>query len=96
MRRRNKHHVGRVRIAAAKILAANFPDLDVRPEDISPASGRNRTDWRLDIYRWELFTRTKDGLPAIFGSWERLTDFVRRARKNGCDINSDSEIHSNA
>lgn len=94
MPRRTKHHIGRVRIAAAKIIAANLPHLDIRPEDIQPASGSYRSNWRLDVYRWELFTRTKGGTPAVFGSWERLTDFVKRARKNGCNINSDSEIHS--
>jgi len=78
--RLNKYHVGRIRIKAAKILAKQFPEWDVLPEDISPASGRNRTDWRLDIYRWELFTRTKTGLPIVLGSYDKLTVFVANAK----------------
>ncbi len=90
--RRNKHHIGRLRIQAAKILARNFPDLDISPEDISPATGRNRSDWRMDVYRWELFTRTKLGRPKVVGCWETLTNFVKLATIHGCHI-SDGEIH---
>ena len=44
--RNGSRHVGKLRIRAAKILNANFPEWDVRPEDIKPATGRWRTDWR--------------------------------------------------
>lgn len=97
--RRSKYHIGRLRIRAAAILAANFPEWDVQPEDISPATGRHRTDWRQDVYRWELFARLKrqDGRPnhpVVCGCWETLTEFVRRAVKEGCHVNSDREICS--
>ena len=82
--RRDKHHIGRLRIRAAKILARQFPEWDVRPEDIVPATGSYRSDWRQDVYRWELFTRTRTGMPVVCGSWETLTTFVASAGKYGC------------
>lgn len=90
MRRRSKYHVGRLRVRAAELLAAEFPEWDVRPEDISPASGSWRTDWRNDVYRWELFTRLKtrttrgDELPVVCGCWDTLTLFVRHCPRVGC------------
>lgn len=99
--RGGSRHVGRTRRRAADILNKNFPDWDVRPEDIQPATGRWRTDWRLDVYRWELFSRLKqrnsyDGseLPVVCGSYERLKDFVKMATKYGCHVNDDREIYS--
>ena len=93
--KRNKHHIGRLRIRAAAILARNFPDWDVRPEDIVPASGRCRSDPLMDVYRWELFARTKAGLTVVCGSWDTLTRFVRLAAKNGCSIDRYNTIHAN-
>jgi hypothetical protein len=93
------HHVGRLRVRAAEILAVNFPDWDVRPEDIRPATGAWRTDWRLDVYRWELYSRLKrrdshDGseLPVVAGCWDTLTEFVREAAERGCHL-SDGTIY---
>lgn len=91
----NKHHVGRLRIKAAEILRKQFPEWDVQPEDISPATGSYRSDWRQDVYRWELFTRTHDGNPVVCGSWDTLTRFVALAAKFGCSCNKDSEIYAN-
>lgn len=98
--RGGSHHVGRVRIAAAKVLNAAFPEWEVRPEDIDPGRGAWRTDWRQDVYRWELFTQYKsDGtrhrMPIVCGSWQRLTEFVRNARRGGkVTLNSDNEIYA--
>ena len=99
--RGGSRHVGRLRERAAKILNDNFPDWDVRPEDIRPATGSWRTDWRSDVYRWELFSRLKrknsyDGsdLPVVCGCWETLTEFVREASKTGCHVNPDREIYA--
>ncbi len=93
MTRRNKYHVGRLRIRAAAILAKAFPEWDVRPEDIKPVTGRSRTDWRIDVYRWELFTRLKrrnsydrSELPVVCGCWLTLTKFVKEASKSGCHV----------
>jgi len=91
--KRNKHHVGRVRIKAAEILNRQFPEWEVQPEDIQPATGRHRSDWRQDVYRWELFTKTKTGLPVVCGSWDTLTRFVRLAGKYGCAV-EDREIYA--
>lgn len=77
------HHVGRSRIALAKLLNRVFPEWDVQPEDIKPATGRSRTDWRMDIYRWELFTRTKTGLPVVLACWETIGDFLKGCRPSG-------------
>lgn len=86
--RRRAHHVGRLRIAAAQILTRSlgFP---VAPADIHPATGAYRTNWRLDVYCWELFTQNARGLPVVAGCWDTLTDFVRAARHTGCHVCDD-------
>lgn len=96
MRRRSTyraHHIGRLRIAAAKILSKGF-GFEVYPEDIKPATGRPRTDWTQDIYRWELFARN-GSMPVVCGSWLTLTDFVKQAKKAGFHVNDDREIYPN-
>src|SRR5262245_17930167 len=93
--RRRKYHIGRLRIRAAALLAKAFPDWDVRPEDIVPASGSYRTCAYHDIYRWELFTRTRSGIPVVCGSWETLTEFVRFSARFGCHMDTDDVIYSN-
>ncbi len=97
--KRRAHHIGRLRVRAAAILNENFPRWDVRPEDIKPATGSWRTDWRNDVYRWELFTRTKplpglNSMPVVCGCWETLTQFVKDAAKKGCCVNDHSEIYA--
>lgn len=94
-RRYRAHHIGRLRTRAAKILNKNFPEWDVRPEDIKPATGRWRTDWRMDVYRWELFTRHRGNpnMPVVCGCWDTLTKFVKEAAKNGCHVTTDSVIY---
>jgi hypothetical protein len=98
-RRYTQHTIGKLRIRAAKILAANFPEWDVRPEDIKPVTGSYRTCSYHDVYRWELFTRkkklTSNGgeFPVVCGCWLTLTDFVKAAAKDGCCVNRDSEIY---
>jgi len=87
------NHIGRLRIRAAAILRANFPTWDVRPEDITPATGSWRTDIRLDVYRWELFSRTLSGYPIVCGCWDTLTKFVREAAKHGCYVTKDDIIY---
>ncbi len=98
--RNGAQHVGRLRIRAAKILNDNFPDWDVRPEDIRPATGRWRTDFRMDVYRWELFSRLKrrnshDGseLPVVCGCYDTLTNFVKEASVAGCHVTKHREIN---
>lgn len=91
--RRSAHHIGRVRIAAAKILTAGF-GFQVDPEDIKPATGSYRTDWRADVYRWELFARN-GSLPVVCASWMTLTEFVKKAKRKGFHVNDDSEIYPN-
>jgi hypothetical protein len=91
VKRRSQSHIGRTRIAAAKILTENL-GFEVRPEEISVATGRNRSDWRMDVYRWELFGTNSYGSPVVAGCWERLTDFVKIAKVRGCFITDDREI----
>ena len=91
-RRIDSHHVGRLRVKAAEILRANFPDWDVRPEDVRPATGSYRTCIYHDVYRWELFTRTTAGLPVVVGCWDTLPRFVVEAGRRGCRC-SDGEIY---
>lgn len=99
--KRRAHHIGRLRIRAAAILNKNFPKWDVHPEDIVPATGSWRIDWRNDVYRCELFTRTKvdltaglNSMPVVCGCWETLTEFVKQAAKHGCVVNEHSEIYA--
>lgn len=87
--RNGSRHCGRLRVAAAKILTDNL-GFDVNPEDIQPATGRYRTDWRQDVYRWELFANN-GRLPVVAGCWDTLTRFVREAKRRGCRI-EDYEI----
>jgi len=96
MRRRASYradHIGRLRIAAAKILSEGF-GFEVCPEDIKPATGRPRSDWRQDIYRWELFANN-GRLPVVCASWVTLTEFVKKAKKAGFHVNGDNEIYPN-
>lgn len=96
MRRRSTYradHIGRLRIAAAKILSEGF-GFEVHPWDIKPAIGRPRSDWRQDIYRWELFANN-GRLPVVCACWLTLTDFVKQAKRNGFHVNSDKEIYPN-
>ena len=86
-------HVGRVRIAAAKILSESL-GFKVAPEDIHPQSGAWRTDDGLDVYRWELFTHSSTGMPFVAGCWERLTEFVANSKKSGGCHYHDGEIYS--
>jgi hypothetical protein len=84
--RRGANHVGRLRIRAAGILGRHFPGLDIRPEDIRPATGHWRTDCRADVYRWEVFCRNRQyGHPVILGCWQTLTEFVALAAKYGVE-----------
>jgi hypothetical protein len=91
--RNGSRHVGRVRIAAAKILSESL-GFKVEPEDIRPQSGAWRTDHQLDVFRWELFTYSSPGMPFVAGCWERLTDFVSNSKKTGCCHHHDGEIWS--
>lgn len=51
--------VGRVRIKLAALLQKSFPvssgglTLTWEPTNLFPATGRYRTDWRMDCARWE-------------------------------------------
>lgn len=82
--RGGSRHIGRVRISAAKILNAAFPDIEATPDNIYPATGRHRTDWRQDVVRWELFAFLRGTrVPFVGQSWQRLTEFVQNARAGG-------------
>lgn len=96
-------HVGRLRIAAAKILTKSL-GFEVHPDDIKPATGSWRTNWQLDVYRWELYTDKPSAVPGgnpmplVAGCWESLTDFVRLCRADGgiCHLTKNCEIYPGA
>ena len=93
--RGGSYHVGRVRIAAAKILNEAIPYIHVDPEDIKPATGSYRTDWHHDVYRWELFATMKTAKHVGWcgQSWQRLTEFVKNAKAGGkVTVDRDGEI----
>lgn len=73
--RNGSRHVGRLRIAAAKILTKGL-GFEVLPEHIQPATGRNRTDWRQDIYRFEVFTYNGK-MPVVVGCYWTLASFIK-------------------
>lgn len=86
--RGGSRHIGRTREKLAKILSECL-GLDCDPSDLRPATGRNRTDRSLDIYCWEVFTKTKSGMVFVAGCWETMTECVQSG-KVGC---KDGEIY---
>jgi hypothetical protein len=74
--RGGSRHIGRIRTRLAKIISRDL-GIDCQPEHLRPATGSWRTDWRLDVYRWEVFARTKSGQPFVAGCWESMTDCVK-------------------
>lgn len=70
-----KHEPGRVRRALAALLQKSFPDtsaglkLTWEAEQVYPATGRYRTDWRLDCARWEAFARHYRDDGTYFNVW---------------------------
>jgi hypothetical protein len=77
------------------LIDKHFPDWKTQPEDISPATGAWRTNWRLDVYRWELYA-SNGKFPVVLGCWQRLTDFVRFGKKYGIKVDMQNlEISAN-
>lgn len=87
-------HVGRLRVAAAKILSDGL-GWEVYPEEIHPVTGSWRTCKHHDVCRWSLFTQQdrNPNMPYVADCWESLTDFVRLAKKHGFHV-SDGFIYS--
>ena len=81
-KRHRTTHIGRVRIEAAKLLAAGL-GFDVNPENITPVTGF----WKsVDCHRWELFVVREGKHPFFVGCWESLTEFVRYAKAIGFHV----------
>ena len=87
--RGGSQHIGRVRIRLAKIISRDL-GIDCKPEDLKPATGSYRTDWRQDVYRWEVFSKTKSGLPFVAGCWDSMSDCVKAG---SVVYNNCGEIH---
>jgi hypothetical protein len=65
--------------AIRKKLASILRDclgVDCEWDDLNPAKGSWRTNWKLDVYRWEV-TCTKDGQPFVAGCWWTMTECVK-------------------
>ena len=78
------------------MIRKHCPNWIVNPEDIFCATGRNRSDWRMDVFRWELFASDRLQHPVVLGCWQTLTKFVRLAAKHGITVNMrDREIAAN-
>lgn len=70
--------MAKLRERAARILAKAF-DCEVDPNNIFCVTGF----WKYqDVHRWDVRFTQKDGVSAVLGCWESLTEFVRNA-KNG-------------
>lgn len=79
----SRREPGRLRIAAAEILSEGL-GFYVHPADIIPVRGAWKSD---DVWRWELnVLKDQQGRPFHCGCWETLTEFVRRARKEGFHV----------
>jgi hypothetical protein len=79
--------------ATRKKLAKILRDclgVDCEWDDLRPAKGAWRTNWRLDVYRWELYCQ-KDGQPFVAGCWWTMTECVK-AGAVGYD-QKEMEIH---
>lgn len=74
-RTRTKHHVGRVRVRLAALLAAR--GYTVAPEDLHPQSGAWRTDCRLDVCRWEATVTDASGVTWMVQCWDTMSACVR-------------------
>lgn len=84
-----KREPGRVCKAMAALLQKSFPEtatglkLTWEPELVYPATGRYRTDWRMDCARWEAFARhyREDGSYYVVWtvhSYATMTECVKR------------------
>ena len=81
-----RRKIGRIRAALPDVLVKAFADkgltAEFEAEDLRPATGSWRTDFRLDVYRWEGQGRLffpDDGiwLPITVDSYCTMTDCVR-------------------
>lgn len=74
----------------------------VDPDDLHPATGAWRTNWMLDVYRWEGSGRWTDfghkghdgkGLQISIDSWEPMTALVKSGGvKISCDRSTAFEV----
>jgi len=55
------------------LTAAGYP---VEPHELQPVQGRERSDWRCDVYRWEAYPYI-DGVPQWLVSWDTMTAIVK-------------------
>lgn len=69
-----RHHVGRVRVRLAALLAEQ--GYDASPESLRPQQGAWRTDNRLDVCRWEATLTDREGRTWLVQCWDTMSDCV--------------------
>lgn len=77
---------------AAKVLQL-LEDAGYSPDGLAPATGYWRHNHQ-DVMRWEV-TLVINGYRYCCGSWETMTEFVRKASKYGFHVSKDHEIWAN-
>ena len=60
-----------------KKLMTAIPGIEVKPDDLVPATGSWRTNKSLDVYCWEGYYRDEDGIRRFFGSYQTMTELVK-------------------
>lgn len=106
MTRRDARTVGTLRIKLCAMLIAAFKaqniELVLTPDRIQPAQGRNRTDRRMDVYRWEAFGKivvaggSPGGISCTIDSWDTVTDCVRYGIGVNCDNGYSFDAYANS
>ena len=77
--RGGSRHIGRLRESVAAYLSREL-ERKIYPDDLRLPTGSWRTDIRLDVYRFEVYTGNTLTLPyygGVVGCWETLTEFYR-------------------
>lgn len=95
---------GRVRVKLAALLQKNFPvsanglTLTWEPEQLYPATGRYRTDWRMDCARWEGFARhyRPDGTFWTVLTVHSYTPMSKLIKASVLTISASGEVGENA
>lgn len=93
-RTRTNHHVGRVRIRLAAMLAAH--GYTVAPEDLHPQLGAWRTDVRLDVCRWEATVTDAAGVTWMVQCWDTMSACVRYGVTTAPDRRSSGYLNVSA
>ena len=69
-------------------LFEGVTEVKVLPEDLHAAEGKYRSDYRFDVMRWDGYVEVKTELGwarMSIGSWDTMTDCVKRGIELSCE-----------